>query len=71
MKRKAATYVLVVDGGYPNIQDMTAFIADAVKDKLAAEGYLTNGEGIHVSPVRRPNSKRKTPFDKEVAIAGE
>lgn len=71
MKRNAATYVVVVDGGYPNIQDMTSFIADAVKSKLENHGYLSNGEAVKVSPVRRANSKRKTPFAVETVVAGE
>lgn len=71
MKKNSATYVVVVEGGKPNIAAIGEYIATTMARELNDSGFISATDAVHVSPVRRNGYKRKTPFPKETAVPVE
>ncbi len=71
MKAKPATFVVVVDGAQTNIAEVGEQIALSLAHDLKVAGFLSEDEAVHVSPVRRRNSRRKTPFPKETVLPSD
>ena len=71
MKKKSATYVVVVDGGKANIAEIGERMATLLARDLNDAGLISAEDAVHVSPVRRKGYKRKTPFPKETALPAD